>query len=108
MAITKGYTSSSSSGGEEEWRNTAKRFLFTPGMKFINLFKLQELMLTKQRDERKRRESLKTGRIADMKKWLWNILIKIASIFYCSYQQKWWAPEEDEGMFLIFQTRIAS
>ena len=107
MAITKGNTSSSSRRGEKDLRMTAKDFLFTLGMKFINLIKLQELLLTRQRDEMKRRESLKTGRISDMKKWLWKILLKIASIIYHSHRESLRVPGESDKMKVVIQTREA-
>ena len=52
-------------------RKTANNFLYTPGIQFINFNKLRDILVARHRDEMKRRESEKIGRIADMKKWLW-------------------------------------
>ena len=108
MTITKEYNSSSSSRGGEDLRKTANTFLFSPGMKFVNLIKLKDLLVARQRDEVKRRESLKTGRIAVEKKWLWKNLIKMASIIcYSGEERVRFHGESDENKVVIW-TREAN
>ena len=51
-------------GRGEDSREIANSFLYTPGIQFINLYKLRDILVARHRDEIKRRESEKIGRIA--------------------------------------------
>ena len=74
-------------GRGQDIREIANSFLFTPGIQFINLSKLRDILMARQREEMKRRESEseKIGRIADIKKWLWKTLIKVATVICHSH-----------------------
>ena len=70
-------------------RKIASNFLYTPGIQFINLSKLKDILVARQREAKKRRESEEVGRMADTKKWLWETIIKVTTaIFNCCREGK--------------------